>query len=89
MSGGVSADRSCPRQAVSTHRNRTPASAHPHPPPPDTISLFRFCTLDELKTMELAGALVGNVVDVVLRVEKFVQRGLINLDFDLVELHDE
>jgi hypothetical protein len=39
--------------------------------------------------MELEGALVGNVVDVVLRVEKFVHRGLINLDFDLVELHDD
>jgi hypothetical protein len=32
---------------------------------------------------------VGNVCDVVMRVEKLVSKGVISLDFDLVELQVE
>ncbi len=52
----------------------------------DDAAELAFKTLEELKTMTLDGMLVGSVCDVVMRVERLVGKGMINLEFDLVTL---
>jgi ADP-ribose pyrophosphatase YjhB (NUDIX family) len=52
----------------------------------DDAAELAFKTLEELKTMTLDGVLVGSVCDVVMRVERLVAKGVINLEFDLVTL---
>ncbi|KAM3568061.1 hypothetical protein VYU27_009809 [Nannochloropsis oceanica] len=52
----------------------------------DDAAEVAFKTLEELKTMTLDGTLVGSVCDVVMRVERLVSKGVINVEFDLVTL---
>jgi ADP-ribose pyrophosphatase YjhB (NUDIX family) len=52
----------------------------------DDAAELTFKTLEELKAMSLEGLLVGNVCDVVMRVERLVAKGVINIEFDLVRL---
>jgi len=52
----------------------------------DDAAELAFKTLEELKTMTLDGVLVGSVCDVIMRVERLVGKGVINLEFDLVTL---